>query len=134
TGGSLPAVPPTNPERATAGGHHPPAVQRLIPMAKKKPPTGHDTHPRPLSPRHRADLGQSGLTAATIAACGFYTEDDPAAVGRLLNWRGPARTLGSCLVIPFANPDGTRSGFARVKPDTPREKAGKPVKYETPKG
>jgi putative DNA primase/helicase len=87
-----------------------------------------------LGDKHRADLEASGLTPEAIAAGGFYTEADPVTVGKLLNWKGPARRLGPCLVIPFLNPDGTPSGYCRVKPGRPREKAGKRFKYESPVG
>jgi len=38
------------------------------------------------------------------------------------------------LVIPFRNLDGSLDTFSRVKPDRPRWKDGKPVKYEQPQG
>lgn len=65
----------------------------------------------------------------------MHTEPDPAALGRLLGWKGPAR--GGGLVYPFFDPDGRPAGYARVKPDRPlpdRTKPGKVRKYEAPKG
>lgn len=87
-----------------------------------------------LLPQHLTDLRSSGLSDAQIAACGFYSEDDPAAVAKLLNWKGSAERLGPCLCIPFTAPDGKATGYVRVKPDNPRkDKNGKPAKYESPR-
>ena len=85
-----------------------------------------------LLPQHLADLRKSGLSDAQITACGFYSEEDPADVAKLLNWKGSAATLGPCLCIPFAGPDGKATGHVRVKPDRPRLRKGKPAKYESP--
>src|SRR5262245_28745593 len=107
-----------------------------------------ENHAPNLLPQHRADLRASGLTDATIAACGFYSQTNPRAVAALLGiyWK-PTRAarLGPCLVIPYfgpagepmtyANGDGTAHPFVRLKPDRPRadrKKAGKTVKYESP--
>src|SRR5262249_30914321 len=70
----------------------------------------------------------SGLSDDQIKACGFYTETDPRAIGKLLNWNGPADCLGACLVIPYG------SGFCRLKTSTPRKdkSTGKACKYESP--
>lgn len=92
------------------------------------------TTPLPLSDAHRADLRASGLTDAHIAAAGLYTESDPAKVSTLLNWSRPATNLGPCLCFPFAESDGAPSGYAVLKPSNPRERNGKPVKYESPRG
>src|SRR5262245_42841360 len=77
-----------------------------------------------LSAEHYEELRQgSGLSDDTIKACGFYTETDPHAIGKMLNWSGPAPQLGECLIIPYTN------GYCRLKPSNPRESGGK---YETP--
>jgi hypothetical protein len=84
-----------------------------------------------LLPRHLEDLRRSGLSEEQIAACGFYSCSDPARVAELLRWRSPAKLLGSCLVIPFPG----APGYARVKPDSPRQdrkSPGKVIKYESP--
>ena len=39
-----------------------------------------------------------------------------------------------CLAFPFRRPDGTLNGYTRLKPDNPRTKNQKPVKYESPVG
>jgi hypothetical protein len=90
-----------------------------------------------LLPAHLDDLARSGLTAAHAAAAGLYSEPDPAAVAALLNWTGSADALGPCLVFPYLDPDGRPTGYARVKPATPRadkKTPGKVIKYEAPKG
>jgi hypothetical protein len=88
-----------------------------------------------LLPQHLDDLQRSGLSAETIRVCGFRSESDPAQVGRLLGWKGPAKGLGPCLVIPYFTADGKPTGYHRLKPDNPRtDRNGKPVRYESPKG
>lgn len=90
--------------------------------------------PLPLSDAHRADLRASGLLDTFIVAAGLYTEYDAAKVAKLLNWTRPAPKLGPCLCFPYFTPDGAPSGYAVLKPTTPRERDGKPTKYESPKG
>jgi integrase len=87
---------------------------------------GGDSSPD-LAPDHLADLRRSGLTDATIRAAGLYTERDPQRVSALLGWDRPATALGPCLVFPYAHPDGSRNGYARLKPSRPRtdKRAGK---------
>lgn len=87
-----------------------------------------------LLPDHRADLRASGLSDDQIRDCGFYTETDPAAVAKLLNWKNPATDLGACLCIPFVGALDMSSGYTRVKPSNPRRKDGKLVRYESPLG
>lgn len=90
-----------------------------------------------LLPQHLADLHASGLTDDTIAACGYFSESDPEAIGKLLNWKSPAKSLGPCLCIPFVNPaNGKFVKYTRLKPDKPRKQKGrdKPNKYESPVG
>lgn len=92
---------------------------------------------RVTSPKHLADLRASGLTDETITANGLFTETDAGAVGKLLNWEGPARGLGPCLVFPFLDRDGKPTGYSVVKPDMPlkrKDKSDKTRKYEAPKG
>jgi putative DNA primase/helicase len=57
-------------------------------------------------------------------------------VERVLRWRRYDGRLGECLCIPFTGPDGKPVGYARLKPDRPRNsnEDGKPIKYESPKG
>jgi putative DNA primase/helicase len=89
------------------------------------------TAPAPrLLPRHLQDLRRSGLSDAQIKASGFFSERDPRRVRELLRRKGSAVRLGPCLVIPFPGVEG----YVRLKPDNPRMKDGKPVKYESPVG
>jgi len=84
-----------------------------------------------LAEHHRQKLYGSALTDETIDRMGFRTETDPREITRILNWRRPAKNLGPCLVLPYHHADGTRNGFARVRPDRPRTGGGK---YEQPAG
>ncbi len=103
-------------------------------------PGTHNADTSRVLPQHLADLRKSGLTDVQIVACGFYSETDPhkviAVLGAHLSTRGAAG-YGACLVIPYFAPDGTPTGYARLKPDRPRKdkkKDSKPVKYESPAG
>jgi hypothetical protein len=96
-----------------------------------------------LLPQHLADLRKSGLTDATIAACGFYSLTDPLQIRAALRWRAlgnGAEALGPCLAIPFHDLTGAPiRSYLRLKPDRPRVqkrqgKPDKPVKYESPRG
>jgi hypothetical protein len=88
-----------------------------------------------LLPQHVTDLRKSGLTDATIRACGFQSLTDPEQVRQVLGWNPPYRgELGPCLAIPFRDVEGNALDYFRLKPDRPRRKAGKLVKYESPKG
>lgn len=94
----------------------------------------------PLLPQHLADLRNSGLSDAQIAACGFRSETDAAEIARLLGGRNTAKSAtryGPCLVIPYFAPDGAPMGYSRLKPDKPRpdrKQSAKVVKYESPVG
>jgi hypothetical protein len=103
-----------------------------------------------LTPAQLADLRASGLTDATIAAAGLYSEPDGGRVRELLGSYlaiKTARQMGPCLVFPYFDPAGgpmtfhDRSGhdhpFVRLKPAKPRADAGgkgRKVKYECPAG
>jgi hypothetical protein len=92
-----------------------------------------------LSDRHLEELAASGITPQVAAAAGLYTETNPDRLADLLNWSGPAKALGPCLVYPYLDATGDPTGYHRLKPTTPRasktgDEAGKPVKYEGPKG
>jgi hypothetical protein len=78
---------------------------------------------------------ESGLLPDVVAAAGIYRETDSAKIAKILNWSRPAADLGSCIVIPFLQRDGSKNCFARVRPDNPRtDDKGKKVKYEQPRG
>lgn len=101
-----------------------------------------------LLPQHRADLEKSGLRIEIIAASGVYSERDPERVNELLGGylsSKTARAMGACLAFPFTGADGNsmtwlppdaKAGaplpFVRLKPDKPRTRNGKPIKYESP--
>jgi putative DNA primase/helicase len=91
--------------------------------------------PLPLSNKHLADLVSSGLREETIRQAGLYSEADSVRIGQILHWQGPATRLGNCLVFPYPDPLGNRTGYHRLKPDQPRhDDKGKPFKYEAPFG
>jgi hypothetical protein len=87
-----------------------------------------------LATAHLSDLRRSGLSDATIAAAGLYTESDPRRISEILHWSSPADPLGHCLVFPFRLMNGELNGFARVKPSRPRTDGDSVVKYEQPRG
>ncbi len=81
------------------------------------------------------DLHGSGLTDEYIAAAGcFRSLTDPAAVSRALGWTRPAKDLGPCLAIAFRDAEGKPTSYYRMKPDRPRVRDEKQVKYESPRG
>ena len=90
---------------------------------------------RSLLPQHLADLRKSGLSDATIKACGFHSLTHSGHVRLALRWKEYGGKLGPCLAIPFVDVNGKPTNYCRLKPDRPRKgKDGKPVKYESPKG
>src|SRR4051812_43697384 len=100
-------------------------------------PDERNPHKRELSllPQQLADLRRSGLADEQIRACGIYSAADPAEIARLLRWARCAAALAPCLAFPYLGADGRPTGYVRVKPDRPRrDKRGKPVKYESPRG
>lgn len=99
------------------------------------PMWGRAANGRKLHPNHLADLRKSGLTDATIEAAGLYSEHRHAEIGVMLNWAKPPKRMGSVLVFPFHRPDGSFTGYCRLKPDAPRadKSTGKPIKYESPR-
>ncbi len=111
-----------------------------------------DCKPGRLLPQHLADLQNSGLRPDIIAACGVYSESDPARVKALLGGYLSAKAalaMGPCLAFPFFAADGapatwlrrdektgseTTLPFVRFKPDRPRTSKGRVIKYESPLG
>jgi putative DNA primase/helicase len=87
-----------------------------------------------LTQRHLADLQSSGLSDEQIDRCGFKSLRASGDVRLALGWSQYKGTLGDCLCIPFKDAEGKPTGYCRLKPDHPRKKDGKPVKYESPKG
>src|SRR4051812_26487346 len=92
---------------------------------------------KPPYEKHLADLHNSGLSDAQIAACGFFSEYRPSEIAKLLNWKTASDKVRfeNCLVIPYLDFRGKLTGYHRVKPDNPRlGDSGKPNKYEAPAG
>jgi hypothetical protein len=93
---------------------------------------------------HQRELRESGLTDETVCAAGIRSLDrkrEADEITKTLRWGRPYEgRYGDCWVIPYPNPDGTPSGYARLKFSKPRagedKKTGerKTVKYEAPKG
>jgi putative DNA primase/helicase len=88
----------------------------------------------PLSKRHLDDLRKSGLTDGTIEKCTFLTLRESSDIKTALHWKKYGGSLGECLAIPFVDAEGKLVKWSRLKPDNPRKKNGKVVKYETPCG
>lgn len=85
-----------------------------------------------LSPAHYASLAQdSGIPDSVIAERGYHTATTQAALKRLGFADYQLSTPG--LVLPLHGVLGDPVGY-QVRPDRPRIKDGKPVKYETPAG
>jgi hypothetical protein len=89
---------------------------------------------RRLLPRHRNELYGSGLSDDQIDACGFYSVETPTPLRTILNWTGSGSVEQHlpALAIPFRQADGSFNGFTRLKPNRPRVKDGRLVKYESP--
>lgn len=85
-----------------------------------------------LLPRHRQMLEvSSGISPEVIQARGYFTEQSHAAIQALGFGRFQCRA--PALIIPLWGLDGSITGY-QARPDRPRVRDGKPVKYETPKG
>jgi hypothetical protein len=85
-----------------------------------------------LSPEHRAMLEGSGIAEDVIAARGYRTVRSFQEL--MLLGFVPHQSNVPGLLVPIYGPDGSISSH-QYRPDRPRQnKAGKPVKYETPTG
>lgn len=87
-----------------------------------------------LLPHHLKDLRKSGLTDETIAAAGIYSETDYDNLKVILGCTYRPKKLAPALVFPYLDQGGQPSGYQVIKPDRPRIKADKPIKYEAPQG
>jgi hypothetical protein len=87
--------------------------------------------PARLSDEHRRTLEvESGISAGVLAGRGYWTVTSRSQlVGMFPKWqrRAPA------LFVPMFSPDGVTTR-AQIRPQSPRIKDGKPVKYETAHG
>jgi putative DNA primase/helicase len=88
------------------------------------------------SPRHLADLAQSGITPETAAANRVCTITDARQLVQCLGWDREPKDLGPALAFPYYGPTGKFTKYVRLKFDSPRtdRQTGKPIKYEAPRG
>jgi hypothetical protein len=85
-----------------------------------------------ISPDHLAMLAASGITAEFAMARGYETITDPKRLTQLKIVK-PARHCVPGLLVPMLRDEGSTWGY-QYRPDNPRLRDGKPVKYETPWG
>lgn len=84
-----------------------------------------------LFPQHAEALAASGITPEHAHARGYVTVDTKVRLEGLNITKAGRRIPG--LLVPQLRPDGSTWGY-QYRPDEPRERDGKPVKYETPMG
>jgi Protein of unknown function (DUF3631)/Domain of unknown function (DUF3854) len=84
-----------------------------------------------IADHHLAMLAASGITPEHAAARGYETIRDPRRLAQLGIARAGQRTQG--LLVPQLRAEGSTWGH-QYRPDSPRERNGKLVKYETPIG
>lgn len=82
-----------------------------------------------ISPEHLAFLAASGITPEFAAARGYETITDTDRLAALKITRAGRNVPG--LLVPQLRVDGSTWGY-QYRPDTPRLRNGKIVKYETP--
>lgn len=84
-----------------------------------------------ILPQHRAMLAASGITPEIARRRGYVSVDTKVRVRTLGITRAGCNVPG--LLIPSRRIDGSTWGF-QYRPDSPRQRSGKTVKYETPTG
>jgi Domain of unknown function (DUF3854) len=85
--------------------------------------------PAPLSEAHeRTLLGESNIAGAVVAGRGYWTATRRVQLEGLVK---PYQRRVSALVVPTYSPDGETTSL-QVRPDRPRVRGGKAIKYETP--
>ena len=82
-----------------------------------------------LFPQHAQMLAASGITPEHARARGYVTIDTKVRLDRLGITPSGRNIPG--LLVPSLRVDGSVWGY-QYRPDHPRERSGKPVKYETP--
>ncbi len=84
-----------------------------------------------LSDRHKKMLEESGIRSEVVEARGYETVTTKSELSRL----GFTKVQQSCpaLKIPVYGPDG-EIAFVQIRPDEPRYRDGKKIKYEMPRG
>lgn len=86
---------------------------------------------RALLPQHQALLDASTISAEVAADRGYCSVTTKAELERL-GFSRPQRNVPG-LLLPGWNAAGEIAGY-QYRPDTPRIREGKPIKYETPSG
>ena len=87
-----------------------------------------------IFPHHEKHLAESGLDIEFCRAAGIYSESSHQRIRSLISCAdATAKKLGPVIVFPFYDLDG-RNGYCQIRPDNPRQRDGKPLKYESPKG
>ncbi len=84
--------------------------------------------PRELLPQHRQLIEDSGISEDVAVARGYFSVSEPK---DLVGMFGPSQRLAPGLVIPVFNVYGETVYF-QLRPDEPRVKDGRRLKYETP--
>ena len=87
--------------------------------------------PGELSGDHAAMVRASGIRADIIKGRGYRTLEDSPKTRTLLKSLGFSQIRLPALLIPMFDPTGLIAG-CQIRPDDPRTRDGKPVKYETP--
>lgn len=85
-----------------------------------------------LDQRHISMLESSGISHETIRARGYRTVTSPGDL-KALGFSDGQSKLVPGLLVPIHGVDGSVVSH-QLRPDEPRERNGKPVKYETPLG
>jgi len=89
---------------------------------------------RSILAHHAKHLADSGLDAGFCRDAGIYSETSVARIRSLIGCsETTAKKLGPVIVFPFYDLDG-RNSYCQIRPDNPRQRDGKPLKYESPKG
>jgi hypothetical protein len=84
-----------------------------------------------LLPQHEALIRASGISPEVVEARGYRSVTSRAELRRL--GFGPSQCLVPALLIPVWNVTGNVA-LHQIRPDQPRIRRGRPLKYETPTG
>jgi len=90
---------------------------------------------RLLHEYHRENFTRPrGISDDAAKRHGLYTETNYAKLAAMLGWKRYPKKMGPAVVIPYPDAAGNFNGYAKLRPDNPRQRLDKPVKYEAPKG
>lgn len=106
----------------------------LVKIRGNEPPSNVKKKKRKLIPQHIKHLKESGIDKRTASANRVYSVSDPIEAASMLKWASPSDSLVPAIAFPFRNRHGKPTGFTRLRPDHPRLKDGRSVKYEQPIG